>query len=398
MRPIRRIFSGLFLLTLATLSQATEAVPEGSYERQDALGLEIRVLLAPTWVPARDGRHALYELMIANLRGRALRIERLEAIDGDSGAVLESLEGDDLRASVGRRGWDGPEDEFLVWRGGQLGQVFVELLAGDSEPAARSIVHRLYVSAFEPADGANPARRWMLETLPVRVVDSLPTLGPPLEGPGWLAGNGLANDSDHRRALLPVTGIAGMAQRFAIDWVKLGANGRLTSGDPKQNASYYGYGQPVLAVADGKIVDVRDGIPENEPFSPQMAVPITLETAAGNYVLLETGGRYVLYAHLRPGSIRLRPGSRVRRGDRLAEVGNTGQSDAPHLHLHVSDTPMSLAGQGLPFVFESFGYRGTVADLDAWLESGEPVRGLRDTAERRTKELPLDGDVVDFPP
>jgi len=398
MRSIRKILPGLLMLMLATLSQAAETVPEGLYERQDALGLEIRVLLAPTWVPARDGRHALYELMIANLRSRALRIERLEIIDSDSGAVLQSLEGDDLLTSVGRRGWDGPEDEFLVWRGGQLGQVFVELLADDSEPAAGSIVHRLYVSAVEPADGAKPARRWMLETPPVRVADSPPALGAPLEGPGWLAGNGLANDSDHRRALLPVKGVAGIAQRFAIDWVKLGTSGRLTSGDPKQNPSYYGYGQPVLAVADGKIFDVRDGIPENEPFSPQMAVPITLETAAGNYVLLETGGRYVLYAHLRPGSIRLQPGSKVRRGDRLAEVGNSGQSDAPHLHLHVSDTPMSLAGQGLPFVFESFGYRGTVEDLDAWLESGEPVRGLRNEADRRTNELPLDGDVVDFPP
>jgi hypothetical protein len=387
------------IFTLILLLFALTAIaPADEYERQDALGLEVRVPLAPTWIPARDGHHALYELMLANLRGRALLLERLEIVDGDSGAVLESLQGEALRAVVGRRGWDGPEDEFLVLRGGQHGQVFLELRASASAARTSSLVHRLYLSAAGQPDGKTPARRWMLETQPVRFEDSMPTLGPPLKGDGWLAGNGLANDSDHRRALLPVKGVAGIAQRYAIDWVRVGANGLLTRDDPKLNASYFGYGEPVLAVADGRIAAVRDGIPENEPFSPQMAVPVTLDTAAGNYVMLETGGRYVLYAHLRPGSIRVTPGSAIRRGTPLGEVGNSGQSDAPHLHLHVSDTPTSLAGQGLPFVFESFGYRGTLDNMDEWLESGEPLSGLRNAAEIRTNELPLDGDVVDFPP
>jgi len=113
--------------------------------------------------------------------------------------------------------------------------------------------------------------------------------------------------------------------------------------------------------------------------------------------MLETEGQYVLYAHLRPGSIRVKPGDQVRRGDVIAEVGNSGQSDAPHLHFHLSDTPVSLAGEGLPFVFDAYDYRGNVANLDAWLESGEALHDLQPPGDRRTGEMPLSGDVVDFP-
>jgi len=77
-------------------------------------------------------------------------------------------------------------------------------------------------------------------------------------------------------------------------------------------------------------------------------------------------------------------------------LGNSGQSDAPHLHLHVTDRPASLAGEGRPYVFETFRYRGSVGNLDQWWDSGEPWQPEADTW--RTLELPLDGDVVDFPP
>lgn len=395
--PTGSCASLLLLSLLATAVPASEQ-PPGGYERQDALGLEVRVPLAPTWIATRDGRHALYELHVSNLRPHALLLERIEVVDAASGKVLQALDGERLRGSVERRGLRVAEGEEVVWRGGQHGVIYMELVANEPGQATSSVVHRLYVSLVaDDVDATKPRRLWMMETLPVRF-DGVPrVLGPPLRGEGWMAGNGLANDSEHRRALIPINGRAGIAQRYAIDWVKVGPNGLLTHGDRKLNSSYYGYGEPVLAVADGRIAVVRDGIAENVPFSEQPAVQITLDTAAGNHVMLETEGQYVLYAHLRPGSIRVKPGDQVRRGDVIAEVGNSGQSDAPHLHFHLSDTPVSLAGEGLPFVFDAYDYRGNVANLDAWLESGEALHDLQPPGDRRTGEMPLSGDVVDFP-
>jgi len=370
----------------------------GEYVRQDAVGLEVRVPQRPTWIATRGGHRALYELRIENLRSQDLVLDRVEVVVPGSGAVLLSLDGTGLVEAIARRGWSGPEEEKALWRGGQSGMVFVELAADGSGGMPQTIAHRLYVSTPEPdADGARPRRQWMLETLPVDFVGPPLALAAPLRGTGWLAGNAPSNDSDHRRALIPVNGRAGIAQRYAIDWVRIGPNGRLTRDDSGSNASYFGYGEPVLAAADGRIASVKDGIPENTPFSTSMAVPITLDTAAGNFVLLDTGGAFVVYAHLQPGSIRVAAGSRVRRGDVIARVGNSGQSDAPHLHLHVSDTAGNLAGEGLPYVLEAFRYLGSLGDLDAWLESDQAWHASETTASPRRRELPLDGDVVEFP-
>jgi hypothetical protein len=84
--------------------------------------------------------------------------------------------------------------------------------------------------------------------------------------------------------------------------------------------------------------------------------PVALENASGNHVVLDLGaGRFAVYEHLKPGSVRVKPGARVRRGDVIAALGNTGSSSGgPHLHLHVSNANATLAAEGLPYVFDAF--------------------------------------------
>ena len=114
---------------------------------------------------------------------------------------------------------------------------------------------------------------------------------------------------------------------------------------------------------------MKDGIPENVPLAAERAVPITLETIGGNYVMQAVGNRQVAYyAHLQPGSIRVKPGDRVRRGQSLGLLGNSGNSDLPHLHFHISDDS-SLASEGLPYVFDSFETLGT-AQIERILADG----------------------------
>jgi len=110
-------------------------------------------------------------------------------------------------------------------------------------------------------------------------------------------------------------------------------------------------------------------------------VPITLETVAGNTITLDlVGGRFAYYLHLHPGSVRVKTGDRVRRGQVLARVGASGDAREPHLHFEVTTSPKLLAGDGLPYLIDR--YRCQTA-------SGVAL-GLR------TRELPLNNSLVTF--
>jgi hypothetical protein len=222
-------------------------------------------------------------------------------------------------------------------------------------------------------------------------------LGPPVQGGRWVAVYGPAVDRGHRRFLYTVEGRTRIPARFATDWIKLGDDDRFAAGDRTQLTRWHGYGANVLAVADATVVDVRDDTAQDTPISGAPA-PIALEAASGNYIALRLGGgRYAFYEHLKPGSVRVKVGARVRRGDVIALLGNTGSSSAgPHLHFHVSDANASLGAEGLPYVFESFERLGsfefpaTAGDAPT---ISAPATG---TTNRRRRELPAPNAVVRF--
>jgi murein DD-endopeptidase MepM/ murein hydrolase activator NlpD len=221
-------------------------------------------------------------------------------------------------------------------------------------------------------------------------------ISPPLKGGVWLAANGTSSSSVHRRTMIPAFGQTGIAQRFAIDWLRLGGEGNPFHDDRKVNANWYGYGTEVLSVADAVVTEVKDGIPENVPLSSERAVPITLDTIGGNHVILSLGAaKFAFYAHLQPGSIRVKVGQRVRRGHVLGLVGNSGNSDAPHLHFHIGNENSPIQSEGLPFVMESFTLLDTAKDLDEVIEHGwsAPVPAK---PQKRKREMPTENAVVLF--
>jgi murein DD-endopeptidase MepM/ murein hydrolase activator NlpD len=215
-------------------------------------------------------------------------------------------------------------------------------------------------------------------------------LGPPLRGGGWLAANGPSNSSGHRRALIPFGGGVHIAQRFAIDWVQLRDEGRTYTGDAKDNKNYRCYGAEALAAIEGVVVAVKDGVPENVPGLKSRAVPMTRDTMAGNYVVLDVGeGRYAYYAHFQPGQIRVKLGDKVSRGQVLGLVGNSGNSTEPHLHFQISDTDSLFTSEGLPYHFRSFEVLGKGWDWKS--------KGTNGESDKRQEELPLELQVVRFP-
>ena len=227
--------------------------------------------------------------------------------------------------------------------------------------------------------------------------DEAVVVDPPLEGARWVVGNGCcAAATAHRNAVLPVNGAFHVAERFAIDFVRLDAERRLFDGPVGDLASYGYYGERVLSVADGVVVGTQDGLPEQTP--PNFPTDATAQTAGGNHVVVDIGdGRFAFYAHLQPGSLRVAVGDRVERGQVLGRLGNSGNSDAPHLHFHVMDGPSPLGSNGLPFVFRSFASAGTVTDENA-LFVGEPAPIGPALAGRHREQLPLNLQVVRFFP
>jgi murein DD-endopeptidase MepM/ murein hydrolase activator NlpD len=163
--------------------------------------------------------------------------------------------------------------------------------------------------------------------------------------------------------------------------------------------SYAIYGKDALAVADATVASVVDGLPEQTPGKFPENIPI--EQADGNSVILDLGaGRFALYAHLQPGSLRVRKGDRVRRGQVLGLVGNSGNSVAPHLHFHVMDGSSPLASNGLPYeidAFEVVGHSPGTEAFDVAEEQGTPLVVAPVTpAARVTRALPLDQSIIRF--
>jgi murein DD-endopeptidase MepM/ murein hydrolase activator NlpD len=384
MRHLREsIFSVIMLVTGAA------ALPA----QLNLVGFDIRVPSPPTAVRAAGATVFVYELRIINLGTKERAISGLDIRSPEGTAPLLSWGAAEIKAAS-RLGGAPPGADGSVLPAGRSTLVYVWASVPDGTPVPRQLQHRLIVS---PPDSVTAARRDTLDGYVVTARTATPrVISPPFAGGPWLAANGPSNTSGHRRTAIPLAGEARIAQRFATDWIKIGPDGGVFHGDSTKNANWYGYGTSVIAVADGIVTEVKDGIIENVPMSPTMAVPITLETVGGNHVILDLGdGVYAFYAHLQPGSLKVKLGDKVKRGQILGLLGNSGNSTAPHLHFHLTDGSSPLGAEGIPFVFETFEQLDVLkGDLEsqgvAWKQpAGAPRKAVR--------EIPLENSIVRWP-
>jgi hypothetical protein len=353
---------------------------------------------APLRVLGSDGmEHLEYDLILTNVFAAPVTLVSIE-VTAPNGRVLLRLDGDALRAVTQPIFGGAPTREVPV--SGAVAVVMDVRVAPGGAPAR--IGHRI---AYElPPDA--PARAAIGSLIidgPELAVDARAALvlAPPLRGDGWLNGNGCCGATTaHRTARVAVDGSRYIKpETFAIDWVRL-REGRLFEGDGSRVEQWFAFGAELLAVADGTVVQVRDGMPEQTPGQFPTALRATVDYEGNRVVLEILPGVFATYAHLQPGSVRVKVGDRVRTGQVLGLLGNTGNSSAPHLHFGLQDGPEILSSNSLPFVFDRYTLQGMISEkeLDAASTGPNPSPvSLGGAAGSQVATHPLYLTVIGFP-
>ena len=170
--------------------------------------------------------------------------------------------------------------------------------------------------------------------------DPVVRIAPPFEGEWLVLQGGHSPLQSHH--------LSAYNQRFALDLVRL-EDGRIFT-DGTGNASVHSWEQPLVSPVDGTVVAARGEMEDSEGLN----FVTDRADAAGNVIVIELDtGHFVVLAHLRHGTLRVSEGDRVRTGDRLALVGNSGNTTMPHLHLQVQ-THLDLwdpDNRSVPFAF-----------------------------------------------
>lgn len=369
---------------------------------QDAQApVEVRVPQAPQPVTGSDGLvHVAYELHVTNYYASTgmLHLQRLTVLADESSSALATFTGPQVNQLLAHPAAT-VDSAAVPLEAGHRQVFFVWLTLVATQPRPRLLRHQL---AFTTASGQQQLVDGVRTPLHLA---SLPVLGPPLRAGPWLIYAGPGNHRAHHwQGVVVVNGQTTIPQRYALDFYGLTPAGHALRrpvafdqlGTTNQ-ADWVGYGAEVLAVADGIIRDARDGEPNRPPMGAQPALTdLTERILMGNFVVLEVApGVFAHYAHLQPGSLRVKVGERVRRGMVLGRLGQSGQAPLPHLHFQVSNAVTFEESEGLPFVLRAFARTG-MATLGEVLDQPAKAPAAPALAKSCQQELPLDGDVLMF--
>ena len=386
-RTIMKLWLGIIL---STLLLSTSVFAAGADLKPPQVAVSF--IFPPSPLVQYGATELVYEMIITDYVPSAYT---LESIRVDGGKRQFSYSGETLKHMVRFAGDPSPIARTLEINGGKTAVVFFMLRFENVSQIPASLNHTLYLRSHDGVEHA-------LATKPLTVAPNVPiVVGAPLRGSDWLAGDSVHNgpDAAHRRTILFDQGQAYGAQRYAIDWVRYRiVNGTATTwtGPEDRNSSYFCYDSPIYSMTPGIVTQVLDGIPENVPHSGKMAIDVNFVNAGGNHVVMYIGyGLYAFYAHMRPGTIKVKVGDHVNAGDIIGHVGNSGNSTEPHLHEHIINRPSFLAGQGVPYEFAHF-------------EASGPSESVADSHDRMlfrnmgaqkpfTNDYPAENAAVSFP-
>lgn len=341
------------LLLTAGCTQSAEN--SAVYSSDPAITMNVPV--APVPVKSSGGMNLAYELELSPLGDPSVKPDMIEVIDPATGMVLYSLEGD-LLSELWHPASDPPPsaEEIKTFTGKiPLPRISLWFVVRQDRVPDR-LVHKIILNrsatnqtSFTLTGGDTVVRK---DEMPV-------VIGSPVRGDGWIAIETTSPKTHHFKSQITMNGATRVPQRYAQDWILADpATGKVASGNITLAKNFFGYGKEIYSVANGTVVDIYDGLPDIKTI--YSTPPANITTAAGNYVIVDIGdGKYACFGHMIPGSIRVSKGEHVTEGQVIGLVGNSGNSDVPHLHFHVvTGTPSFLGAEGYPHAYRSFAVIG----------------------------------------
>lgn len=397
----------------APSSGTAAAAPTGTFQsgidrRAKVTQLSASFITTPAPVEMTDGQvHLTYELVLTNVAPAPVRVERIELHDAATSALVPGSTGrvDLTPLEVGTEAEGvsvpgagitsvtiAPTTTYIAW-------VDVAFPQGSAVPA--TIEHVVSGAVLAPGVPPTPIQMRLGRTDPATGGPTV--VGAPVPAGTWYMSEGCcADETHHRRGVEPVDGVLEVPQRYAIDFYKLDDQNRTWVGDPSRLESYLSYRQPILSSAGGTVVAAQDGLANSAeiPYPTNLA---SVQETVGNHVIVQIAdGVSVLYAHMDPGSVAVRVGDRVTRGQQVGLIGSSGISTTPHLHFQILTTPTYFPADSKPYVFDSFTLLGRIPprlwDDNLGLEPTGALPFQAAPASVRTNELPLDRDVIRFGP
>ncbi|HKN36123.1 MAG: hypothetical protein DMF15_10195 [Verrucomicrobia bacterium] len=336
-----------------------------------------------------DGKdHVEYELLVVNAVDQPVTLTSLTVLD-PAAKELTRIEGPVLVAATQTLLDKKPVTEIPA---SAAVSVDVDLIVPPGTAPER-VTHRLVYSVPAGTSTAVFVEPPVIDGPEVAINRRAATvIKPPVKGDGWLSTSACCTPNVHRDLRVAVNGRRiETPETFAVDWALLKGD-RVYEGDGSRNDQFYVYGADVYAVANGTVVSVQDGKPDATPNKAM--TPKTLSDFGGNQVMLEIAPKvYAVYAHLQPGSLRVKVGDTVKVGATLAKIGNTGPSLGPHLHFGLLNRPDLFTGRSLPFVIDSYTLAGR-ADFKA--SQGDTVAITPESKQVRSA-YPLYGGIQNFP-
>ncbi|MGQ9907642.1 MAG: M23 family metallopeptidase [Candidatus Flexifilum sp.] len=188
----------------------------------------------------------------------------------------------------------------------------------------------------------------------------------PFDGEWYIVNGGMTPDTSHSWDVI--------AQRYACDFVIADETLRRWRSDGRTVTDYLCYGVPILAPAAGAVAWVRDNVRDAPGPGTGWLDVLTPFFPGCTVVIQHAEDEYSFLAHLRPGSIIVRPGERVEAGQPIGQCGNSGHSTEPHLHFHIQDRADFWTAAGLPIAFDGVSVDGQAAADDVYLIRGTRVR------------------------
>ena len=336
---MQRLLFPLVLLALSAPAFAAESSPE------------VVITVEPAAVliePMADGQHLNFDLLVANRSKVALDIDRIEVsvLDPQGQLLLRRfIDGNGVRPSISTIGTRHiePGASLLVFN------------PFDTFAHELNLATLRFQFELSDADGSHNIQQYV--DVVARSYRNQGEYILPLAG-RMLNYDGHDALGHHRRFDVHFAPIAAMgfkrnAMRYSYDFVPVDANGAMSKGEFADNVNWFGFGDPILAIGDGVVVAIENTQPDDRKFD-QSKLATNRMVLFGNYVVIDHGNKeFSVYGHAQLGSVAVKPGQKVKRGQTIAKIGASGSAFFPHLHFQLQNGP-DLDAEALPSYFSKF--------------------------------------------